>query len=542
MHSMKKTIITAITTIILGVLLYGCAAEVQPPQANNNSASSPSASESLQITLPALDALFSDKIFTAALKSRVQLTDEQIAALKKATSDELSKLRSSNAESQTAATEEARLRALKSIGDLIGSDKADQLMALALERQSSQPETAASKDAEPAMLKGPNAVPTDTRIVVNIPSFRMDIFREGTLLKSYRIGIGYQEFQLPTGFRKAEMIIFNPTWTQPNESWASKPGEVVPAGAAGNPLGPIKVPIGGANLIHGGKALAKIGTFASHGCVGLTNDQVKEFAKVLADATNTELKPETITAYLSKKTRTQVVKLSQLVPVELRYETIVIQEGQLHVYRDVYNKNTNTEANLRAVFEANGISFDTLSEEQKTQALDAVNAMSLHPKKQPPPKPAIAANQNSADKRTLAAERKAEAERQNKLRNQKEIVIAFASLSGKGYPAPKDLNTGAGTLPIDIAAAPKPKPPRRNPTPETQPSLRTSPTPAPQSSPRTNPTPAPQSSPATDRPRQSTGGQPISFRNTRIFDRESLLRNANDKARSGTVRPPEVRG
>jgi len=41
-----------------------------------------------------------------------------------------------------------------------------------------------------------------------------------------------------------------------------------------------------------------------------------------------------------------------LVPVELRYETIVIQDGQLHVYRDVYNKNTNTEENLRAAFEA----------------------------------------------------------------------------------------------------------------------------------------------------------------------------------------------
>ena len=108
----------------------------------------------------------------------------------------------------------------------------------------------------------------------------MDVFHDGTLMKSYKIGIGYQQFPLPTGFRKAEMIIFNPTWTQPDESWASNPGEVVPAGAKGNPLGPIKIPIGGANLIHGGKELVKIGTFASHGCVGLTNDEVKDFAKV----------------------------------------------------------------------------------------------------------------------------------------------------------------------------------------------------------------------------------------------------------------------
>jgi lipoprotein-anchoring transpeptidase ErfK/SrfK len=361
-----------------------------------------------------------------------------------------------------------------------------------------------ASEAEPVLLKGPNAVPRDTRIVVNIPAFRMDVFREGTLLKSYKIGIGYQQYPLPTGFRKAEMIIFNPTWTQPDEPWASDPGMVVPAGARGNPLGPIKIPIGGANLIHGGKELAKIGTFASHGCVGLTNDQVKDFAKVLAEASNIDLTTDTMAAYLRKRTRTQVVKLNKSVPVELRYETIVIEDGKLHIYRDVYNKNTNTEENLRAVFEANGVSFDSLSDDLKTQALDALNAMSLHPKKQATPKPTIIANQNSTDKRTLAAERKAEAERQKKLRNQKEIVIDVVSLSGKGYPPPKDLNTGAPagmpgtaiatmpraerphrTIPMPAATQPSPTPVRASPTPAA--TTQRSPTPL-----RTNPTPAPQ--------------------------------------------------
>src|SRR5256714_6517705 len=259
---------------------------------------------------------------------------------------------------------------------------------------SPSPEPAQAANAELVLLKGPNAIPKDTRIIVNIPAFRMDVFRDGNLLKSYKIGIGYQQFPLPTGFRKAEMIIFNPTWTQPNESWASDPGAITPAGAAGNPLGPIKIPIGGANLIHGGKSLAKIGTFASHGCVGLTNDEVKDFTKILAEATKIDLTDDTISGYLKHRTRTQVVKLPKPVPVELRYETIVIENGQLHIYRDVYNKNTNTEENLRAAFDANGISFDKLTEEEKTQALDAVNAMSLHPKKRPAPTPQVASNQN----------------------------------------------------------------------------------------------------------------------------------------------------
>lgn len=506
MTSMKKTIITSLLVMLVTFLplLQACGTGGQPQPAANSPTPLSSVSEDPSLTLPVLDQLFSDKIFTAALKSKVQLTDDQIAALKKTSSDELAKLRSANAENQTAAAEAARVRALKSIRELLGDEKTDQVMTLALERRSSQTDTAAANGSELTQLKGPNAVPPDTRIVVNIPAFRMDVFRDGTLLKSYRIGIGYQEFPLPTGFRKAEMIIFNPTWTQPNESWASNPGAVVPAGAAGNPLGPIKIPIGGANLIHGGKALAKIGTFASHGCVGLTNDQVKDFAKVLAEATNTELKEQTMAAYLKKKTRTQVVKLSKIVPVELRYETIVLQDGQLHVYRDVYKKNTNTEENLRAVFEANGVGFDTLSEEQRTQALDAVNAMSLHPKKQPALTSTVGANQNATDKKALAAARKTEAQRQRKLRSQKEIVIDLATLSGKGYPAPKDLNTGAGSVPIETAAV-TPERPRRNPTPTPQPSPPTSPTPATQSLPRTSPSPAPQPSPVVGLPRRSTG-------------------------------------
>lgn len=287
-------------------------------------------------------------------------------------------------------------------------------------------------------------MPTDTRIVVNIPAFRMDVFRQGTLLKSFKIGIGYQQYPLPTGFRKAEMIIFNPTWTQPDEPWASSPGLVVPAGAKGNPLGPIKVPIGGANLIHGGKALAKIGTFASHGCVGLTNDEVKDFAKVLAEATDTALTNETIASYLKHRTRTQVVKLTKPIPVELRYETIVIEDGKLHVYRDVYNKKTNTEENLRAVLEANKMKFEELSDTEKNQALEALNVISGRFKK--PAAPTVSGNRSAAEKAAAAAERKAEAARLQKLRNQKEIVMEFAGLSGKGYPAAVNLNTGAPVI------------------------------------------------------------------------------------------------
>jgi hypothetical protein len=62
--------------------------------------------------------------------------------------------------------------------------------------------------------------------------------------------------------------------------------------------------------------------------------------------------------------------------VELRYETIVVEDGKLHIFRDVYDQETNTEENLRAVLEANGVRFEDLTETERTQVLDALAQMS----------------------------------------------------------------------------------------------------------------------------------------------------------------------
>jgi lipoprotein-anchoring transpeptidase ErfK/SrfK len=445
----------SISVIIALSLFSACHREVPEPRVETPTpvvSPVPSAAEAIPITLPVLDALFADDTFKAELKSKLQLSDEQINSLRKISSEEVAKLRRGNAENQSGSAEASRQSAIEAIRGVIGSEKSEQLLAVARERWnkgSKELETATAQEAEPTMLKGPNAIPKDTRIVVNIPAFRMDVFQDGSLVKSYKIGIGYPQFPLPQGLRKAQLIIFNPTWTPPDSPWVNSmavtPGEVIGAGSKLNPLGPIKIPIGEPSLIHGGKPLSKIGTFASHGCVGLTNAEVKDFAKVLAQASNTQLTGETIAGYLKTRTRTQVVKLNKLVPVELRYETIVVEDGKVHIYRDVYDQNTNTEENLRAVLEANGTYLDSLNTEEKAQLLEAVNAMSHRPKKQPTPKPTITTSSNSADAIAAANERKAEAERQKKLRNQKEIVIEITALVGKGYPAPVNLDSGAGT-------------------------------------------------------------------------------------------------
>src|SRR5260370_35708136 len=142
----------------------------------------------------------------------------------------------------------------------------------------------------------------------------------------------------------------------------------------------------------------------------MTNAQVKDFAKVLLQASDTELSDETLTAYLNKRTRTRVVNLTKLVPIELRYETIVLEDGVLHIYRDVYAQNTNTEEKLREVFKASGVDWNDIANEEKLQMQEALNAMSLQPKKMPLPKPATI-TESSVTTIADANERKAEAKR-----------------------------------------------------------------------------------------------------------------------------------
>jgi lipoprotein-anchoring transpeptidase ErfK/SrfK len=394
---------------------------------------------SLQVTLPLLDALLSDPKFVARAKQNVKLSDEQIESLKRASSADIARLRQSNAEENDSTDGNPRERAEQELRSALGEQKARDLAKFANEWWTKGDPAEASND-KAQMLPGPNAVPTDTRIVVNIPAFRMDLFQNGSLVKSYKVGIGYPEFPLPLGLRKAQTIIFNPSWTPPDSPWVANmknaaPGETIPPGDKDNPLGPIKIPIGLPSLIHGGKSPAKIGKFASHGCVGLTTPQIKDFAVLLGKASNTnEISDQSINTYLQEKDQTKTVKLNQTVPVELRYETIVLEDGKLHIYKDVYAQDTNTEENLRRVLEAHGVRLEDLSEQQRTEALNALNSMSTNPQAAASPSPTA-----SPDKKT--AKKKAPAKSQN------EIVIDLGNLqiAQKGYPAPVNLDTGSGS-------------------------------------------------------------------------------------------------
>lgn len=409
---------------LIAAFTLATACTTQPPNSNSPAvvqttpSPSPSATPastqtaSVQVTLPLLDALLAEDAFVRQLKDKAKLSDQEVESLKRAAEADINRLREANFEETNGTNGDPLTRAAEQLRSIVGDAKATQVAAIANEywaKGDPAAEGAATNGVE--MLPGPNAVPTDTRVVINVPAFRLDLFQNGSLVKSYKVGIGYPQFPLPLGLRKAQTVIFNPSWTPPDSPWVAKmknatPGEKIEPGSKDNPLGIIKIPIGLPSLIHGGKSPAKIGKFASHGCVGMTNAQVKDFSMLLMRAANNEVSEPELAQYLADKTQTKTVKLGQTIPVELRYETIVLEDGKLQIYKDVYAQGTNTEENLRRVLEAHGARLEDLTAEQRQQALDAL-------KTQP----------------------------------KTEVVIEVETLAGKGYPAAVNLDDGKGKPP-----------------------------------------------------------------------------------------------
>jgi lipoprotein-anchoring transpeptidase ErfK/SrfK len=359
------------------------------------------------------------------VRRTVQPTDEQFDRLKTAARDAVLKLNEGGFDDDSRSTRNALSEADKEIKQILGNEGGEKFLAAARKYWSG---------GDTAALAKPNGVPSDSRVVINTPAYRMDVFQDGKLVKSYKIGIGYPEFPIPVGLRNAKTIIFNPTWTPPDEPWVKgdfQPGKTVEAGSKKNPLGLIKIPIGLPSLIHGGKDPSRLGTFASHGCAGLTNPLIQDFAAQLAKLSGTELTPEQVKAYEKERKETVDLNLARQIPVELRYETLVVEDGNLHIFRDVYEHGTNTEENLTRVLESFGVSFASLSPDEQQKVRDALKQMAVDAQGKP-----VEESSNKEESKPSTSSRVT-----RNIKGKKSITIAIAALKGKGYPAPLDMNS-----------------------------------------------------------------------------------------------------
>jgi len=204
----------------------------------------------------------------------------------------------------------------------------------------------------------------DVKITINVPAFQMTLWQNGKEVKSYPIGVGMKEFPMFIGVREIKMLIWNPSWIPPDSDWVSEglKGVPIPPTDPRNPLGKMKIPLGYGYLLHQAKGAQDMGNLVSHGCVRVMRDDIYDLSEKIVGAYELEVSSAQI-AEAKRTKETLIAETDSIVSVEITYDTMVVEGGELHIYPDVYDrrKKDNLEI-LREELKANNVDASELSD------------------------------------------------------------------------------------------------------------------------------------------------------------------------------------
>jgi lipoprotein-anchoring transpeptidase ErfK/SrfK len=107
-----------------------------------------------------------------------------------------------------------------------------------------------------------------TVITIDRSAFRLRLFKDLRLRRSYGVAVGQPGYPTPAGLFRIQNKQVNPVWSVPNSPWAGElAGTTVQGGTAANPLKARWMGITDGVGIHGTGQDWSIGTRASHGCI-----------------------------------------------------------------------------------------------------------------------------------------------------------------------------------------------------------------------------------------------------------------------------------
>src|SRR5437868_1230041 len=146
----------------------------------------------------------------------------------------------------------------------------------------------------------------NVEITVDVPAFRLTLWQDGHEVKSYRIGVGQKAYPIIIGVRTATEVIWNPAWIPPASDWVTghkgvKPGQYITASDPRNPIGKVKIPLGGGYLIHQAQGAHDLGNLVSHGCVRVLLPDLYDLAEKINAAYGYPLNAKQIA--LAKRTK-----------------------------------------------------------------------------------------------------------------------------------------------------------------------------------------------------------------------------------------------
>ena len=110
----------------------------------------------------------------------------------------------------------------------------------------------------------------DKRIEINLASRLLTLYQGDVGIRMYSIAPGKPSTPTPVGRRKVVEMEVNPTWVDPEHPEVS-----IPAGPD-CPIGYRWIGLGGNYGIHGTNAPWAIGSYASHGCVRMKEEDVED--------------------------------------------------------------------------------------------------------------------------------------------------------------------------------------------------------------------------------------------------------------------------
>ena len=203
-------------------------------------------------------------------------------------------------------------------------------------------------------------VPGDAavKLTINVPSFQMTLWQGGNEIAVYPVGVGKIDYPVVFSLRKGTSIEWNPVWIPPSSDWIEKSstvkaGEVVLPTDPRNPLGKVKIPLGYGYLLHEAKGPQDMGGLVSHGCIRVMQRDLYDLSEKIVAALGLDVTTEQIAAAKRNK-KTLVVPMDPPLTVEITYDTIIVEDGRLHVYPDVYQLKKNTLENFRAELKSSG--------------------------------------------------------------------------------------------------------------------------------------------------------------------------------------------
>ncbi|HET7322064.1 MAG TPA: L,D-transpeptidase family protein [Longimicrobiaceae bacterium] len=186
---------------------------------------------------------------------------------------------------------------------------------------------------------------------LNIPARQLLVYEGDQIVRTFPVAVGMPGHATPTGDYSIRVAEWNPSWHPPESEWA-KDDKITPPGP-NNPMGKVKLSFSTYYYIPGNPDDASIGRPASHGCVRMHNRDAVALARMLQGVAAPQVSPALMDRLLSSWRDTRRIAFQSAIPLHVHYDPVVVRDGEVHVYPDIYDFNAlHSEAVYQALIAA----------------------------------------------------------------------------------------------------------------------------------------------------------------------------------------------